>query len=163
MAAGYTFSLVKGHPVGRRGVGFLEEIVEADANESRIDAKAVFDSLPTKKDRQVRSRIDHWVSGGRNDNWFHGWPNDQDVKECFCFKWEEKRQLHRFYGFLYHPQPKTNARLQICVLAYHDFKNDESTDRNLLLRLMGLRNNANVRTVIEFAFPDKSTPEGKIQ
>ena len=163
MAGRYRFAPADGHPVGLRAVGFLEEIMEEGEGESRIDAKDAFGSLSQKKDRELRTRIDYWLNFGIKDRWFHGWPNDHDVKECFCFKWDDKKQCHRLYGFRYHPQPKTNARFQICALAYHDVKNDESTDRNLLLRLMALRNNANVRTAIGFVFPDEKRPEGKIQ
>ncbi len=163
MAGRYTFVLVSGHSAGKRAVGFLEEIMEGEEGESRVDAKEAFESIPAKKDREVRTRIDYWLDGGRNNNWFHGWPNDQDVKDCFCFRWDEKRQHHRLYGFLYNPQPKTNARFQICALAYHDFKNDESTDRTLLLRLMRLRENSNVKSAIGFVFPDGNKPKGKIK
>lgn len=120
--------------------------------------------LKIGKERDVRKRFDHWLSGGRNDRWFHGWPNDVQVKECFCFKWDDKRQHHRFYGFLYHPQPKTNSPFQICVLAYHDVKNDESTNLNLLINSMALRSDARVRMAISFVFPDeKAKTKGQIQ
>jgi hypothetical protein len=151
---GYHFATAEGHAIRRRAIGFLEEILEEE-EQSSLDAKSEFDCLETGRERDVRKKFDHWLSGGRNDKWFHGWPNDAQVKECFCFKWDHKRQHHRFYGFLYHPQPKTNSPFQICVLAYHDVKNDESTNRNLLLNSMTLRTDARVRMAISFVFPDE--------
>lgn len=160
---GYRFEVVEGHRVGRRAIGFLEDIREED-EESSLDAKSEFESLKTNKERDVRKKFDHWLNGGRNDRWFHGWPNDVQVKESFCFKWDDKRQHHRFYGFLYHPRPKTNAPFQICVLAHHDVKNDESTNRNLLINSMVLRADIRVRTSISFVFPDeKAKAKGQIQ
>jgi hypothetical protein len=72
---GYKFTVMEGRrPSDRRGVGFLEEILE-QGEESSLDAKSEFDSLSKKKDRDVRSRIDYWISAAPpNDKWFHGWP-----------------------------------------------------------------------------------------
>lgn len=161
---GYKFSPIEGQQKSdRRGVGFLEEILDEGENSS-LDAKDEFDSLSEKKEREVRSRIDYWISGAPpNDRWFHGWPNDYEVKEYFCFRWDERRQQHRLYGFLWNPQPMTNARFQLCVLTYHDAKNDESTNRTLLLRSMSLRVNAMVRTAINFEFPDDVKGKENIQ
>lgn len=146
----YLFVAVPGCAITRRGIGFLEK-----PDDLTLNAKAKFDSLLVNREREVRSRFDHWISGGIHDKWFHGWPNDVQVKECFCFKWKDKRQNHRFYGFLYHPQPKSNPAFQICVLASHDVKNDESTNRTLLLKSMALRADSGVRIAINFVFPDE--------
>jgi hypothetical protein len=152
----YQFSLVEGLRIGRRAVGFLED----QAENSSLNAKVKFDSLRPPKDRDVRRRFDHWLEFGIKDNWFHGWPNDGTVKGCFSFRWEEKgRQHHRFYGFLYHPQPKTFPSRQICVLAYHDVKTDLNTNRTLLIRSMGLRANVEVRKAIAFVFEDVERPQ----
>ncbi len=159
----YRFSLVEGHPVGSRAIGFLEEILENETDIPSLNAKLKFDSLKPPKDRDVRRRFDLWLICRRNDNWFHGWPNDLSVKECFSFRWQEKGRHHRFYGFLYHPQPKTNPARQICVLTYHDVKNDWNTDRILLIRSMNLRNSQLVRDSISFIFQDESSPQGKRQ
>jgi hypothetical protein len=155
----YVFATVPGQSVGRRAIGFLEEV-----GTSSLNAKARFDSLAPVKDRDVRKKFDYWLGDGRHDNWFHGWPNDHDVKECFCFKWDEKRQHHRFYGFLCHPQPKRNPPFRVCVLAYHDVKNDESTNRNLLIRSMKLRGDVMVRMAISLVFSDEEVKaKGKLQ
>jgi len=153
MAGNYVFSTVAGHIVGRRrAIGFLQD----EKDPSAFDAKVKFDSLSPKKDRELRSRFDYWLSGaGPNDKWFHSWPNDHVVKECFCFRWDENKQHNRLYGFLYHPQPRTNARFELCVLIYHEAKNDESTDRNLLVNCMRLRADPLIRAAIGLRFPDE--------
>ena len=49
--AGVYVLLVSGHSAGNRTVGFLEEIMEGEEGESRVDAKEAFESIPAKKDR----------------------------------------------------------------------------------------------------------------
>ena len=161
---GYRFTKLEGQRTSkRRGVGFLEEIVD-EGEASRLDAKEEFESLSEKKERDVRARIDYWIDGGPpNDRWFHGWPNDYEVRECFCFRWDDRREHHRLYGFLCNPQPKSNARFQLCVLTYHDVKNDESTNRNLLLKSMSLYNSRIARMAISFVFPDGAEGKENIQ
>jgi hypothetical protein len=159
---GYKFSTVEGQRVGRRAIGFLEEILEDENEKTSLTARPKFDSLDPAKDRDVRRRFDYWQDFGIKDTWFHGWPNDLAVKECFSFRWEEKgRQRHRFYGFLYHPQPKTNSARQVCVLTYHGVKNDWNTDRSLLVKSMNLRGSLAVRSAIAFIFPDEENQKGK--
>lgn len=152
---GYRFSRMEGsQPSDRRAVGFLEEIRD-DGVQSELDAKEAFESLSTKKDRDVRSRVDYWISGApANDRWFHGWSSDYEVRDCFCFRWDERREHNRLYGFLCNPLRLTNARFQLCVLTYHGTKNDESTDRTLLVRSMKLSTNAAVRMAINVEYPD---------
>jgi len=159
MAATYRFSTAEGHRVGRRAIGFLEEDIPEGEGESRVDAKEVFDTLTPHRKCELRTRFDYWLDWGINDRWFHGWPNDHEVKACFCFKWSERRQNHRLYGFLFHPKPTINPGFQVCVLVYHDAKNDESTDRSLLIRVMGLYGNPVVHAAIRFIFPDKKNGE----
>jgi hypothetical protein len=156
----YVFTIVPGHPPsGRRVIGFLEETGNLSLN-----AKQEFDSLKPNKDRDVHKRFDHWLGGARHDKWFHSWPNDSEVKECFCFRWDEKNGHHRFYGYICNPQPRTNPPFQVCVLTFHDVKNDESTNRNLLLRSMKLRSDIMVRMAINFVFPDEeSTAKERLQ
>jgi hypothetical protein len=159
---GYRFSAVEGQRVGRRAVGFLEEILEDNKEDTSLTAKTKFDSLDAAKGRDVRRRFDYWLDFGIKDTWFHGWPNDLAVKECFSFRWEERgRQRHRFYGFLYHPQPKTNSARQICVLTYHGMKSDWNTDRSLLVKSMSLRSSLAVRSAIAVIFPDEESPKGR--
>jgi hypothetical protein len=50
------------------------------------------------------------------------------------------------------------------VLAYHDVKHDESTNRALLLDSMALRNDPRVHMAISFVFPDENIKtKGRIQ
>jgi len=158
----FRFSTVIGHAVGRRAIGFVEEMVEG--GHAELDAKLIFDGLVGSRERDVRKKFDHWLAHGRNDKWFHGWPNDASCRECLCFKWDEKDGHHRFYGFLYHPQPKTKSSFQICVLAYHDHKTKQETDRKFLIRCMNLRSNLSVQAAISFVFHDEDAKDkGKIQ
>lgn len=161
---GFKFCRMDGQqPSDRRGVGFLEEIVD-DGEQPSLDAKSEFDSLSLKANRDIRSRVDYWISGAPpNGKWFHGWPNDHEVRDCFCFKCTERANHHRLYGFMCNPQPKTNARFQLCVLPYHDVKNQEATDRTLLLRSMRLSTNADVRRAINLEFPDEIKGKENIQ
>ena len=118
----YEFQAVPGHAIAWCSVGFLVE----DGNPA-LNAKAVFAGLKIDQERDVRKKFDYWLAEGKHDGWFHGWRTDEDVKYCFTFKWAEKRLNHRFYGYLWNPQPKTNPRFHICVLMFHESKNDEST------------------------------------
>lgn len=155
MAMTYRFTLAVGHSVGRRAIGFLEEEL-GKGERSELDAKRSFAALSGSRDRDIRKKFDHWLAGGPPiDRWFHGWPNDSECRECFCFKWDERNGHHRFYGFLYHPQPRTNPAFQICVLAYHDHKTKRETDRRLLIRSMNLRSNSSVQMAIAFVFSDQ--------
>ncbi|MGH9692476.1 MAG: hypothetical protein ACRD4C_15605 [Candidatus Acidiferrales bacterium] len=162
---GFTFSLVEGHKVDGRAIGFLEQMTaDGGIGSSWLGAKKKFISLRGNKERHVRKRFDLWLAFGRNDHWFHGWPNDEEVKDCFCFKWEEGgNRRNRLYGFLCHPQPKTNASRQVCVLALHQMKNDWSTDRTLLRQVAALKRNKGVQASIAFIFSDNPASGGKLQ
>lgn len=136
----------------KRSIGFLECDEDPD-----LDARPVFEALKPSKDRLVRSRFDSWIDKIRNDNWYHGWPNDAEVKECWSFRWEDRgHKHHRLYGYLYNPQPNTNPGFQVCVLTYHDVKNTWETDRKLLTDSILLRNAVAVRAAIAVVFSDVS-------
>jgi hypothetical protein len=142
----------------RRSIGFLECDEDSD-----LDAKDEFEALNLNKERDVRKKFDSWIDGIRNDNWYHGWPNDEQVKECWSFRWDDRGNKHnRFYGFLYNPLPKTNASFQVCVLTYHDVKNTWDTDRKLLTDSMLLRGAVAVRNAISMVFDD-TVDKGRVQ
>ena len=109
-------------PSTRRAVAFL-----CCESNDEIDAEPVFNRLEPKREREVRNRFDHWIDGGTNKRWFHGFDN-LEYRGCFAFKWKDKNQHHRFYGFLHHPLPARNAAFQVCVLASHATKNTWETD-----------------------------------
>ena len=124
----YSVSIVRDlQRSSRRAVAFLR--CPADVT---IDAKETFESLSKEREREVRNRFDHWIGGGTNDKWFHGWPGDPNDKDGFAFKWKENRRTHRLYGFLSHPDPLNRPRLQVCVLIFHAAKNTEETDKTIL-------------------------------
>jgi hypothetical protein len=131
-----------------RSIGFLEGVDELDAGE-------VFDELPEKVEMTVRSRMEHWISGNNQPGaWFHGFPNDPDHKECFVFKWNEKRQGNRFYGFVCNPWPETNPRFQLCVLNLHATKNEFETDLAELNRVNDWRTSFGARQAIGYTYPE---------
>lgn len=151
MPASYSVVRVAGtRPSERRAIALL--VCDEDPE---LDAKEVLDSLGGKAEREVRTRFDHWIEGGHNDRWFHGWPNDRRYKECFVFKWKEKRINHRLYGFLCNPRPTTNPRLRLCVLVSHATKSEWETDPSELNGAEGLRTKAPVKAAVASAFPDK--------
>lgn len=137
----------------RRGVVFL-----CCQEDDELDAAVVFAGLEDKKDRDLRSRFEHWIDGGTNNKWFHGF-NEKDYRECFVFKWKEKRQHHRLYGFLCHPMPRTNGRFQICVLISHAEKNQIETDITELDGVNALRSDPSVNVAITMRFPDTGGSE----
>lgn len=127
-------------------------------DEPDIDAKEVFDNLTDEKKRLVRDRFDYWLQGGKHKPYFHGW-DYAPYKNCFVFKWKEKRQHQRLYGFLIHPCPKTNPRLEVCVLVSHAPKNTEETDPAELNGALALSQRVDVIHAVKFAFPDVKKEE----
>lgn len=137
-------------PSGRRALAFL---VSKDGGGA--DAQDAFTRLNKNREREVRSRFDHWIAGGIKDEYFHGWPNDAKYKKCWVFKWKDKRQRHRLYGFLFHPYPHTDPRFQLCVLVLHATKNEWETDTAELDRVVALQTDPRVVAAIARAFVDK--------
>lgn len=143
--------LIEGQRVTCRGLAFL--ICGKDKN---INAKSKFDTLSEVREREVRTSFDAWLDGKNIESRFHGW-NEPDYKECFCFKWKEKRLRHRLYGFLCNPNfHSTNFRL--CVLAIHVTKIQHETDKTELDRLNALRTNEEIikKTRVIFSGPQRS-------
>jgi hypothetical protein len=134
----------------RRGLAFI-----TCDDDSTLNAAAAFAGLDKNTERKVRDRFDFWIDEGINDNYFHGWPNDPRNKECFSFRWNYRRQRHRFYGFLHHPTPKTNAGFLLCVLVSHAIKNDWNTDPRQLGRANALRVDPFVLAAIMMTFSDE--------
>ncbi|MBA2526976.1 MAG: hypothetical protein H0V18_14525 [Pyrinomonadaceae bacterium] len=120
-----------------------------------IDAKEVFDGLSPEKQRLVKDRFDYWLQRGQHKLYFHGWDNPP-YKDCFVFKWKEGRQHQRLYGFLIHPRPLTDNRLEVCVLVSHAQKNTEETDPAELSGANALRDNLDVIRAVKKAYPELS-------
>jgi len=133
----------------RRDVAFLD-CPEEDA----IDAREVFyDYLDEKRQVEMRNKFDYWKRGGRNDQWFHGF-NEIAHRECFVFKWKAAGTYHRFYGFLTHPCPLTNARYELCILVSHAKKNQPNTDPAELNFVNKTRANPHVTAAVKKEFPE---------
>jgi len=156
VARTFDFALIVGQAVGRRAVGFLQS-----AKDPSLDGGQKFRELKSAREREVRSRLDYWIAGGTNNRWFHGWPDLTKYKECFTFKWKENRQHQRLYGFLHHPKPKTAPRFVVCVLVYHDEKNEDETDFSILDRLNELRKDSSVVQAINSLFPEERSSKQK--
>lgn len=140
MPPNFTFSLAVGFRTSsQRALGFLESPDDPDLN-----ARSIFDGLRENQKRIVRTRIDHWIDGGKHDRYFHGWPNRARYKGCFVFKWKKGRVRHRLYGFLCHPIPHSNRAFQLCVLVNHAAKTQEETDFSILDRIERLHHNPQV-------------------
>jgi len=93
-----------------------------------LTRKRSLTGFSTNEQRNLLSRIDHWLDGFTCDKYFHGWPNDLDRKDLFTFKLTRGRLHIRFYGFLFHARVPIDPRFQACVLVSHAQKNTEQTD-----------------------------------
>jgi hypothetical protein len=144
-----TFRLAMGFSFQRRGIGFLE-----DAGDETLDAGATFDGLAGNTERKVRSEMDYWLQGGVHDEWFHGWPNLPEYKQCFSFRWKERRLANRLYGFLCHPMPQSNPRFELCVLIYHDVKHETETDFTILDNVNTFRESDGATRAIGHTYPE---------
>ena len=130
----------------RRAVALLE-----CSQDKRVDAGEAFARLSVKKDRELRNRLDYWIQGGVNDEWFHGWASSEPYRDCFVFRWKERRRNHRIYGFLCNPIP-SNPRFSVCVLVSHATKSQRRTDPAVLNRIHMLRRDAAVMAAVHEEF-----------
>ncbi len=147
--AQYSIALVDGlAPSDYRDVVFLTH------DDGNLDAANVFDCLEDNPRRTVLARFDYWKAGGMQDRYFHGWPSDRRFKNCFTFKWNHRRTMHRFYGFLCHPKQNTRPRFQLCVLHSHATKHDWNTDTSFLTLAESLKATPTVLGAIKNLFPD---------
>ena len=156
MSSAYAFRLADGFSFKHRAIGFLEHRQGAE-----LDAGMVFGQLKENPTRYIRAGMDCWLDGQSCDRRFHGWPNDDEHRPCFTFKWKEKRQHHRFYGFLCNPKPLTDRGFRLCVLVFHCCKNDWATDPAVLDRCCALQRDVGVIEAIAQIFPEyrETSPE----
>jgi len=130
-------------------------VVLVSKGDDDVDAAETFEELEMRRERELRTRFETWIDGVHHNNqWFHGFDR-APYRECFVFKWKEKRQHHRLYGFLCHPRPRTNKRFQVCVLTNHATKSQHETDPSELNKAESLRTNSYVRVALEMVFPDE--------
>ncbi len=141
----YVLTLAQGQHVStQRAIGLLEQ-----RRGDSLDAKSTFDSLSGKHERTVRTRFDHWLEGAPpHDKYHHGWPNSKEYKQCYVFKWDEKKLHHRLYGDLCNPKPITNRAFQLCVLVFHDVKVEWETNYSILDRINILRQSQDVQMAV---------------
>jgi hypothetical protein len=138
----YVVEMVKDLQINaHRGLAFL-----ASKGDRSLNAKIVFYRLSSKADRQVRTGFDHWLIGVTNPTRYHGW-DEPENRDCFVFKWKERNQGNRFYGFLCHPLEQYPG-FQLCVLVSHATKNRHKTDPRELKRVNALKIDQAVRKAI---------------
>ena len=121
------------------------------SRDTSIDAGDVFNRLSQKKDRELRDRMDYWINGGVNDDWFHGWSKPEKHRECFVFRWKQRGINHRIYGFLCHPIDLL-PRFIACVLVSHATKAKWHTDQVILDRMCVLQTDPAVSTAVRREF-----------
>ena len=138
----------------RRAVAFLTCDEDPD-----VDGMAAFRKLNEKRERELRTRFDYWIDGKRQDDYFHGWPNEPSNKECFVFKWKEKKVRHRLYGFLFNPKPVNNPSFRLCVLVSHGTKEEWRTDPHHKALTNKMRTKQAVIDAIKLVFPDLKAGE----
>jgi hypothetical protein len=131
-----------------RGLAFLT------GDHKRLDAAQVFSDLTGKERNDVRARFDSWLNGVVHDNWYHGWPNDENYKHCFSFRWTNKRGKQRLYGFLWNPK-ESQPSFQVCILHTHDIKKEWNTDKTILDFANYLRSHPDVLAAVAAFFGDK--------
>ena len=131
-----------------RNAVFLEFI-----EDTRINAKIVFDRLNTKHRQEMLNKFELWARGEQHHNhYFHGF--DAPNKSCFVFKRKHAGTYYRYYGFLNHPRPTTAPRYQLCVLVSHDQKNEEGTDPSQLSFMNAIRLVPDVIAAVKREFPE---------
>jgi len=103
----------------------------------------------------MRYSMDRWSSGidGPNAR-CHPFPGT----DYFVFK--QVAEGHRFYGYLYHPLPKTNPRFLLCVLTTYAQKREDKTDPADLGRVKQWMNAPASKAAISVVYADKE-PEKK--
>jgi hypothetical protein len=144
----YVVEAVDGHPrVGqshRRGVAFL-----VCAGDSRVTAKDSFENLSSDAINKLHSGIDCWLGGSNKPKLFHGWDKSQfGGKYIFCFVFKSRdKQAHRFYGFLCNPSQEF-PRFQLCVLIFHETKDENATDPSVLKRVELFRVDPDVENAV---------------
>lgn len=118
------------------------------------EALGAFSNLSQNRERDVRNRFVYWIDGNTGDKYFHGWSDDR-YKECFSFRWKEKKVHCRLYGFLCHPRadpPRSDRRFQVCVLTGYDRKTTENTDFTILDVANRLNNDPHIKKILKAAF-----------
>lgn len=141
----YWVEAAPGHPPvdrnRRRGVAFL--VSDKDA---KVTAKQGFARLTKDATRKLHTGIDYWLGGYKNPRLFHGWDKSEfggKYDNCFVFKSRDDKQAHRFYGFLCNPSER-QPRFQLCVLLFHETKDENETDETILKRIESFRINIDV-------------------
>lgn len=128
-------------PSSGRAVGMLEGDDDLCAS--------VLTSLPEKAAKYQRFSMERWTGGfDAPTERFHKF----DGTDYFVFK--DVARKHRFYGFLYHPLPKTNARFLLCVLTTYAKKKEDRTDPAELKRVKAWMDAPGTQNAIKCIYQD---------
>lgn len=134
-----------------RAVGVLR-------GDQQLNTDAGLNGLSQTDKDDLRSRIEWWIAGHNGPKqWFHGFTGQAQYKQCFVFKVRK----HRFYGYLYHPQTKSNQRFQVCVLSIYAIKHAWETDYAELDRVNRWMANAATKHAIAMIYPEKEQSQWK--
>jgi len=132
----------------RRKLPFISSTLDRE-----VDALKVFESSVPKVQQTLRGWFDHWLAGIPYPKHYHGWDHEPN-KALFVFKWMYKQKFNRFYGFLCHPKPQSDPRLQLCVLASHAIKKTWETDPAELAGIRRLLTSPAVVRAVTILFPE---------
>jgi hypothetical protein len=131
-----------------RAVGMLEGHPDLCADE--------LIGLPAKDANYQRYSMERWTSGiDGPQSRCHKF----DGTDYFVFKDVGKK--HRFYGYLCHPLPNTNARFLLCVLTTYARKKEDQTDQAELKRVTDWMNAPSTKAAIKLAYPDLKKSQGE--
>jgi len=106
--------------------------------------------IARKDAKYFRYSMERWTAGFNDPTTrFHGF----EGADNFVFKHVAKQ--HRFYGFLYHPVPNTDAGFLLCVLTTYAKKKEYATDKAELDRVRAWMNAPATKAAIKFTYPDE--------
>jgi hypothetical protein len=107
-------------------------------------------NLPEKDLKYQRYSMERWASGiDGPQNRCHRF----DGTDFFVFK--DVGKQHRFYGFLYHPLPKTKERFLLCVLTTYGQKKEDNSDPVYLSRVSEWMSAPATKAAIKLYYPDE--------
>jgi hypothetical protein len=134
-------------------------------DEPKADAYPLFEKIEKEGGERwqyLMQSFGLWMRYETNDRRFHGWPNSPDYKGCQTFKWREKAQHNRFYGFVCHPNAQEKS-FQLCVLATHGRKNSDETDFTLLDRAIAWWVREDIKAMIHTATQEWLKKKGEVE
>jgi len=106
--------------------------------------------LSEKDAKYNRYSMERWTGGLNGPN---SRSHQFDGTPYFVFK--QVAKMHRFYGFLCHPLPNTDASFQLCVLTTYAQKKENATDTAELGRVKAWMDAPATQAAIRLFYPDE--------